>query len=723
MLRFTLVACLLLASAANARPMLIHESQFLYPPAGSNYYFFGSEVDIDGDWAIVTAATPSPSPQSPEQTNDALLYRRVNGQWIFDRILVHRVSTVYGQSTHFQSVAMKNGVVAIGSNPTRIFKRTNNTWTEIAHPFSAPEGHPNHVFGSLEWDGNTLLASQRCLYGQQPWGALISRLNADGSWTPLQRISSGDTFCDFDPYDWAISGDTVVVPAFSNDYEVAQDQMRIFRRSGTTWVQTSVFEGADGDVRGDELFVTNYYKVGTLVYRNDDTRTLLDRIRIVSESHLGAGPGYEHTEELFARNRHLFRKNTAGKYEHVATLASSDGGISLGTPVQMNGRRAIAPASSGQQRRTVAVFDLPTTFTPSEVVATGFEDGVAPVTPQLGTFTVATTGNGNRVYRQSSLTGEYRALIGDADWQEQSIEAVIRPIEFDGSDRWAGLAVRYQDDANYYYATLRSSGVMEIKRRLNGVYSTLARATRSFVAGRNYHVALQTRGNLIALRIDGKDVMSGGDDQIPRGRTALLGYRTAVDYDNIVAAQVGQQPINDLEYANCFGSLTNMPEWSTNGTGTWNCSNPGVAGTESTMQQTSTSGFARALVGTPTDDQVVTTRVRRTAVGNGSDPWLGVIVRYVDESNYYYLTLRNSNTVSLRKLVNGVITELATAPYALTTNAWYGLRLEAVGSELRAFINGEQILQAADSSHPVGQGGIMTNRVAGEFQRYYAWQP
>jgi hypothetical protein len=46
-----------------------------------------------------------------------------------------------------------------------------------------------------------------------------------------------------------------------------------------------------------------------------------------------------------------------------------------------------------------------------------------------------------------------------------------------------------------------------------------------------------------------------------------------------------------------------------------------------------------------------------------------------------------------------------------------------VGNELRAFINGAQILQAVDTSHPQGQGGIITNRMAGEFQRYYAWQP
>ena len=91
---------------------------------------------------------------------------------------------------------MNNGVAAIGSIPTRIFRRTNNNWTEIAHPFTAPPDDPNGVAGELVWDGSTLLAEHGCYYFQpRPWGALISRLNVDGSWTPLERLSSGDTYC------------------------------------------------------------------------------------------------------------------------------------------------------------------------------------------------------------------------------------------------------------------------------------------------------------------------------------------------------------------------------------------------------------------------------------------------------------------------------------------------------------------------------------------------
>ena len=725
MLRLTALACALVASATcAARPMIIRESQAVKPPPSSGYYFFGYLVAIEGDWAIITAATPSPFPTDPPQTHDALLYHRVNGQWTLDRTLIRRVGQTTTDLLDFYSVAMSNGAAAIGSNPTRIFKRTNNTWAEIAHPFTAPPGDPDYVAGPLVWDGNTLLAARNVcdVYQQQPWGALIARLNTDGSWSPVEHLSSGDVNCSQEPSHWGISGNTAVAGAWTTDYETyGPDQLHIFRRSGTAWAQTSAIDGGEGegDVRGNEIFFSAIQRDYTLVYRNDDSRTVIDSIRAVNAGTLYGGNsyGFKHTSDLFMQHDQIFRKNAAGKYEHVASLVPS-GTYYMDGEVSISGRRVVSQANydGNSANQAVLFFDLPETFTPSAVVESGFESGVSPATPQLGTFTVATTANGNHVYRQSSLSGDYRALLGSNDWVEQSIEADIKPTEFSGSDRWAGLAVRYLDSSNYYYVTLRSSGVVQLKRVRNGVPELFVQKSMSIVKGHTYRVSLQAYGNGFIVRIDGKQFLYWNEaQQIPHGNVALVGYRTAVDYDNVVAAEVGQLPIVDLS-SGCYGPLVNMPQWTLTGTGTWSCdSTKGV-------QQTSTAGDARALIGTATDDQVLTTRARFTSA-NGQDRWFGLAARYVDASNYYYLTLRTSNTVSLRKVVNGAVTVLGTASLPVTANTWYDLRLDAVGNELRAFVNGVQLFQAVDSSLASGQGGPLTYKAAAEFLNYSAWQP
>jgi len=73
--------------------------------------------------------------------------------------------------------------------------------------------------------------------------------------------------------------------------------------------------------------------------------------------------------------------------------------------------------------------------------------------------------------------------------------------------------------------------------------------------------------------------------------------------------------------------------------------------------------------------------------------------------------------------VNGVVTVLGTVTFPVRPYIWYDLRLDAVGNELRGFINGAQVLQATDSSHASGQGAILTYKAAAEYMNYLSWQP
>ncbi len=85
---------------------------------------------------------------------------------------------------------------------------------------------------------------------------------------------------------------------------------------------------------------------------------------------------------------------------------------------------------------------------------------------------------------------------------------------------------------------------------------------------------------------------------------------------------------------------------------------------------------------------------------------MGAIGRYRDALNYYYVTLRSSKTLSLRKLSNGVIHELRTATLPVTLGQWRKLRFEALGTRLRVYINGAVRLEATDDEHAEGVTGL-----------------
>jgi hypothetical protein len=95
-------------------------------------------------------------------------------------------------------------------------------------------------------------------------------------------------------------------------------------------------------------------------------------------------------------------------------------------------------------------------------------------------------------------------------------------------------------------------------------------------------------------------------------------------------------------------------------------------------------------------DQIVQADLRPTQF-SGADRWIGLAARHVDVNNYVYVTLRSSNTLQIKKLVNGGIRTLASVSFPVATNTTYRVRLETVGSRIRAYVNGELKLEASDA--------------------------
>jgi hypothetical protein len=86
-LKLILAASLLAASAAQARPVVVEESQSFDPPQ-AGWTFLGESVAIDGDSALATALFSANGSYEYPYRQLALLYRRAGDTWAFDRVLV-----------------------------------------------------------------------------------------------------------------------------------------------------------------------------------------------------------------------------------------------------------------------------------------------------------------------------------------------------------------------------------------------------------------------------------------------------------------------------------------------------------------------------------------------------------------------------------------------------------------------------------------------------------
>lgn len=73
--------------------------------------------------------------------------------------------------------------------------------------------------------------------------------------------------------------------------------------------------------------------------------------------------------------------------------------------------------------------------------------------------------------------------------------------------------------------------------------------------------------------------------------------------------------------------------------------------------------------------------------------------------------------------MNNAIVELDSAPFTVTGNTWYRTRFEAVGTQLRVYINDSLILEASDTSHASGRYGPVMYRAGMEYDDILAVQP
>ena len=79
-------------------------------------------------------------------------------------------------------------------------------------------------------------------------------------------------------------------------------------------------------------------------------------------------------------------------------------------------------------------------------------------------------------------------------------------------------------------------------------------------------------------------------------------------------------------------------------------------GSTHVWRQSSLAGNAGAVLDVDRTNQSVSAEITATAV-NGNDRWVGLVTRYTDESNYYYVTIRgltdDSERIVLKRMQNG----------------------------------------------------------------------
>jgi hypothetical protein len=708
---FTL-ACMTLLGPAWAEVRVLPFTQQLEVPDDPKYQFFnvfGRDVAIDGGAIIVL--TQHNAGQS------ALLYRREgrNGPWRYRRDLL----TVGGYER--AQVRMKNGIAAVqfGSR-VWLFESTDGNY-RLAQT-AGPIRHP----GGIAISGNSILiGGDNCDYD-----AVVYQKGSDGLWGITGRMDDNQGECrpeglavelNYDhallrvpvtnqvttwrrngtALDWVPAGSLELPPAFhfsdrplalQGSTAVTPDYPSVIRRSGTTWTPTSIVTPLDDANSSTTL--------GEVTYR--------DGVLLINE--YGKYP--------YSPRMSAYHETVPGQFEHVGILPTG-----FRTREQdFSGRTVVFAGDSGENStRYVLTFDLPSPLMAPPHIANDFEmRDLSDFTFDGGAFALATRGT-NDVLARTDINGLAFALVNGSEWTDQQrIEADIAPT-FSSSTGRAGLVVRYIDPNNYYFLAMRPGGILRLYRMLDGVESVLwQRATGTRLPGR---VALAADGARITVYFNDAEFGEAPiDRELRPGRAGLATFQTRTDFDNVYVTAI-PAPVSLMEKDFPRVGHDSSEPFTQIG-GDWRVIWDEVANTNIGIAQLDASGRTLAFNGVPVRNQKIVALARLNSFNSPpEDAWFGLLARYVDTRTYYYVSVRSTNRIDIRKKVNGVITVLATANFTAVPERDYQLRFSVIDDQLQVVVDGLVVASARDDEIRSGQYGIATFRATALWRYIGAFQP
>lgn len=734
------------SSQAVARPDVIDEWVRLAPPTDRIWQHLGGfGVAIDGDWALVSAYNWAEAEEGGNvQDCGALLYRYSGGTWSYQGMLGTTEQVDEWHSPGY--VAMKDGIAVTKYETLKIYELVNGVWTQAATSLPSP---PTSAGGDIEINGGRILLPTG--HGLNAH-TILRKMN--GVWGVEGHIT-GNTYYNGSEYAESPEADlengrVVVLNKYDDTNAEVPAALRRYRvnENNVGWREQQPLEDLGWAHAGPYVAMSGQYTAFSY-RRTFGTRLVYDHENGGQFARYGIQPadgsmqgefsdtGVERVRGMFATRNwspdrraqvwNLFEIYEDGAHtsNHAFTLQAANG-QSLGGWLDASGNRVIVSGHFDTHHsdeyldsNTVRIYQLPTFYSGQPVQPFGFDYPGTPPDWELapGSVFTVTRVNNNDVWRQADTTNTATAILTANSFTRQSIQTEVTLRAFTGTNSWVGLFTRRGNDANYYYVTLRTNGRVELKRMLNGVFTTLTSAPANLGVGVKVRLRLESMGVTHRVFINDRLVLTARDPSLKGGTLGLMTNRAAADFDNVIA---GPAPFTTI-YADDFAAPA-MEAW-TPSEGTWQRAGGVLTGSSAT-------GYARLIVGARTDDQIVQVRVRPISFVEPAN-WVGLLLRYEDTRNHAYVSLQGRGTISLWKRTNGAIQQLATRSVAVTPGTWYTLRAETVSGETRVYVNDVLQLTALgelgpvnpDVTIPKGSVGLITQKATAEFDDFLAYQP
>lgn len=284
-------------------------------------------------------------------------------------------------------------------------------------------------------------------------------------------------------------------------------------------------------------------------------------------------------------------------------------------------------------------------------------------------------------------------------------------------DNSFGVIFRFQDSDNYYTYEVSSDGFYVVNKFADKTWTQLIEWSSSPLIKTGYdknQIAVEMMGNHYSFFINGVQVDSITDDTFSGGRIGLIASSysepdVSVGFDNVlVRAPGGARILPDMPQTTETGSVIFQDDFSQIDTN-WNLE-PG----DSVERNISNGEFTLKIIDTQTDAwstyplelgdvsiEVDARKASGTDVNN-----YGVMCRYQDPDNFYFLQMGSDGTYAITRYLNGensTLVDWTNSPDVRKGDATNHIRVDCVGDILSLYANGTLLASVQDNNLASGK--------------------
>jgi hypothetical protein len=185
------------------------------------------------------------------------------------------------------------------------------------------------------------------------------------------------------------------------------------------------------------------------------------------------------------------------------------------------------------------VFAVPQSTEKIPLFSEDFENGsTSNWTVLNGTWGIYTDA-GNKVYRQSSLSGTTRSVAGDTSWANYSFSADVKVDALDSyTTNSVHLMARFTDINNYYDLTYTSSDqTLALRKKVAGTWTVLQSIYNPLTNDTEYNLKINVNGSTISGFENGVQKLSVSDTSFTNGKVGFSTLNQSAKFDNVAVNQ------------------------------------------------------------------------------------------------------------------------------------------------------------------------------------------